>query len=194
VNLIFNFVVFTIIALVIGLGSAWHMIDRGSALTTVRAGPWSAWYAAGQPDADPYTKARVARSGTLPVVATTQMEFLARTDGEGDPLQSSCDYYVTVPRVPALWWSLALYDGDGRLIANPAGRHAFNSKNVLPGRDGEVNIALAPSPRAGYWLPSGEGHDLMLVFRVFRPYDTADLASGEIPEEILPGIKRGDCS
>lgn len=192
-NLIFNLVVFTAIALAAGLGSAWHMIDRGSALTTVRHGPWNAWYAAGMPDADPYTKARVARSGMLPIVSTTAMTFIARADGEGEELVSRCHYRVTVPEVPASWWSLALYDAAGKLIENPAERHAFNSKTVLPGRDGAVNVALAPSPRAGYWLPSGEGHNLILIFRVFRPYDTADLASGETPVEILPEIDRVSC-
>jgi len=194
VNLILNFIVFTAIALAVGLGSAWHMVDRGSALTTVTSGPWQAWYAAGDPSADPYTKARVARSGRLPVVSTTAMEFVARTDARGEPLESRCHYEVRVPQVPALWWSLALYDGEGRPIDNAADRHALNSKIVLPTGDGAARIALAPTPRAGYWLPTGAGGNLMLVFRVFRPYDTADLASGEMPEDIMPRIERVSCA
>jgi len=194
VNLILNFVIFTIIALAVGLGSAWHMVDRGSALTTLRSGPWTTWYAAGAPDADPYTKARVARSGQLPVVSTTAMEFLAYADGEGEPLTSACHYQISVPEVPALWWSLALYDTSGKPIENEAERHAFNSNTVIPDTDGTVQIALASTPRAGYWLPSGRDRDLLLVFRVFRPYDTADLAGGEMPVAILPRIDRADCA
>jgi len=194
VKLILNFIVFTAIALILGLGSAWHMITQGSTLTTLRAGPWSAWYSAGSPDADPYTKARVARSGRLPVVSTTQMEFIARTDGNGDPLEAACHYSVIIPEVSALWWSLALYNGEGDLIESRAGRHAFNSKNALPDSKGDVTVALGPSPRAGYWLPTGGGGNLMLVFKVFRPYDTADLASGEMPLDILPRIEQVDCA
>ncbi len=193
-NLILNFAVFTAIALAIGLGSAWHMVEQGSALTTLRHGPWTAWYAAGEPDADPYTKARVARTGRLPIVSTTAMEFVARTDQEGEPLESGCHYRVRVPEVPALWWSLALYDGEGRLIANPADRHAFSSKTVMPGSGGATLIVLAPTPRAGYWLPTGKDRNLMVVFRVFRPFETADIASGEMPVEILPQIERVDCA
>ena len=193
-NVIFNFVVFTAIALIVGLGSAWHMIERGSALTTLQSGPWSAWYAAGMPDADPYTKAHVARSGTLPIVSTTAMAFVARTDADGEPLESRCHYEVRVPDVPALWWSLAVYDAAGRLVENPVDRHAFNSKTLIAARREGVAISVAPSPRAGYWLPSGEGRNLMLVFRVFRPYDTANLAGGEIPEEILPRIDTVGCA
>jgi hypothetical protein len=34
----------------------------------------------------------------------------------------------------------------------------------------------------------------MLVFRVFRPFETADIASGEMPVEILPSVERVDCA
>jgi hypothetical protein len=194
VKLIVNLVAFTIITLSIGLGSARHMIDRGSALTTVHSGPWTAWYAAGMPDADPYTKAYVARNGMLPIVSTTAMRLVAKTDSAGERLRSRCHYRIAVPEVSALWWSLALYDSSGDTIPNPAERHSFNSKEVIPGRDGTTEIALAPAPRAGYWLPSGADKELTLVFRVFRPFDTADLASGETPSEILPRIERVECA
>jgi len=194
VNLILNFVVFTIIALVIGLGSAWQMVNQGSALTTAQHGSWTAWHSAGEPDADPYTKARVARSGQLPIVSTTAMEFYARVDAEGEPLESRCHYTVRMPQVPALWWSLALYSADGSLIENPADRHSFTSKNVLPGSDGTSRIAVGPTPRAGYWLPTGDGHELLLVLRVFRPFETAELESGRMPVNILPRIERLDCT
>jgi len=194
VQLIFNIIVFTAIALTVGLGSAWQMIDRGSALSTVSSGPWFSWYAAGMPDADPYTKAHVARSGRLPVVSTTAMRFIAQTDQSGDPLSPGCHYRVTVPEIPALWWSLALNDIAGNPIANAAERHAVNSDGVVTGLDGVTQIAIAPTARPGYWLPSGGDRELMLVFRVFRPFDTADLASGEMPEAILPRIERLDCA
>lgn len=193
-QLILNIVVFTAIALTVGLGSAWHMIDRGSALTTLSAGPWQTWYAAGMQDADPYTKAHVARSGRLPIVSTTAMRFVARTDTTGEPLRSVCYYRITVPEVPALWWSLALNDISGRPIANPADRHAINSDGVVTGLDGVTRIAVAPTARPGYWLPSGEDRNLMLIFRVFRAFDTADVAGGEVPEEILPQIDRLGCA
>jgi len=194
VQLIFNIFVFTAIALTVGLGSAWHMIDRGSALSTVSSGPWFAWYAAGLPDADPYTKAHVARSGRLPIVSTTSMRFVAQTDESGEPLDPACHYRITVPEVPALWWSLALHDIAGKPIPNAAERHAINSDGVVTGLDGVTQIAVAPAARAGYWLPSGGDRELMLVYRVFRPFDTADLASGEAPDAILPRIERVDCA
>ncbi len=194
VQLIFNIIVFTAIALTVGLGTAWHMIDRGSALSTVHSGPWTAWYAAGMPDADPYTKAHVARAGDLPIVSTSAMRFTARTDSDGEPLKGGCVYAITVPEVTALWWSLALRDASGQPIANPARRHTINSDGIVTGLDGTTRIVISPDARSGYWLPSADAGALMLVFRVFRPFDTADLARGDMPEAILPRIERRACA
>ena len=58
-----------------GLGSAWYMVEAGSRLTTRSYGPWSTWIAAGRPDADPYTRARVARNGLLPIASTLELTF-----------------------------------------------------------------------------------------------------------------------
>ena len=59
-----------VLALLLGLSTAWYMIEEGSALTTSRVGPWTVWRSAGKPDADPYTKAHMARAGRLPITAT----------------------------------------------------------------------------------------------------------------------------
>ena len=63
------------VALVLGIGSAWYMIERGSPLTTVRAGPWKSWLSEGNPNADPYTRAHLARSGRLPLTSTAARYF-----------------------------------------------------------------------------------------------------------------------
>ena len=52
-----------VVALMLGIGSAWYTIERGTLLTTAKVGPWSGWVTEGNPNADPYTKAHVARSG-----------------------------------------------------------------------------------------------------------------------------------
>ena len=89
-NLLFIFLT----ALIIGLGSAWYMIEEGSALTTSRIGPWSVWRSAGKPDADPYTIAYMARAGRLPINATTALYFFADSDSDGASLESHCEYVI----------------------------------------------------------------------------------------------------
>ena len=44
-----------VVALMLGIGSAWYMIERGSPLTTTKVGPWDGWVSEGNPSADPYT-------------------------------------------------------------------------------------------------------------------------------------------
>ncbi len=81
-----------VVALMLGIGSAWYMIERGSLLTTTKVGPWSGWISEGNPNADPYTKAHVARSGRLPLTSTVARYFVARTDSAGRTLTSACEY------------------------------------------------------------------------------------------------------
>jgi hypothetical protein len=82
------------VALVLGIGSARYMIEEGSFLTTQRAGPWSSWLSEGNPNADLYTKAHLARSGRLPLTSTTARYFTASTDSQGYPLTSDCEYLI----------------------------------------------------------------------------------------------------
>ena len=76
------------LAVVLGIASAWLMVDRGSLLTTGQFGAWSVWYNAGHPDADPYTRAHFARLGRLPVTSTSALYYVARGDDDGDTLTS----------------------------------------------------------------------------------------------------------
>src|SRR3990172_9862343 len=50
-------------ALMLGIGSAWYMIERGSLLTTTKVGPLSGWNSQGKPKAAPFTQAPAAPSG-----------------------------------------------------------------------------------------------------------------------------------
>ena len=77
---IFKFIAVFLLALAAGLGSAWYMIDAGAAFTTGRIGPWAVWYSAGNPTADPYTKAHFARTGRLPITSTSALYYSARSD------------------------------------------------------------------------------------------------------------------
>lgn len=182
-----------IVALALGLGSAWYMIAEGSPLTTGHIGPWSIWYAAGNPAPDPYTKAYQARNGRLPITTTNALYFYASTDEGGMQLRSDCDYLIEGQPINAMWWTLALYDGNGKLIANKAERYSFSRTDVLRRPDGTFRIALAPTARPGNWLPSGDRHNLQLVLRVYGPRHYNDAIRSRTLERRLPTITKGDC-
>lgn len=188
-NLLFVFVV----ALIFGLGSAWYMIEEGSALTTSRIGPWSVWRSAGKPDADPYTIAYMARAGRLPINATTALYFFADSDSNGALLESRCEYVIEGQPINSAWWSLAVYDGTGRLIPNKAGRHSFNRTDVARRADGSYRIVLARRARPGNWLPSSQQGSLKLVLRAYNLQDAERIDETGGNQLNLPTIRKVVC-
>lgn len=187
---ILNLFVALTIATVTGLGSAWWVIRDGSGIEVVRKGPWESWIAAGNPDADPYTRAMLARSGRIPMASAEAIFFRATTDSNGDGLTGKCDYLIHGTPLDSRWWTLTVADDNDILIANTANRYAFNSLNVLRNNDGSFNIQLAPTARSGNWIPSGGRDALTLTLRL---YDTAMISNGNIADPNLPRIVRGEC-
>ncbi|MGE0765046.1 MAG: DUF1214 domain-containing protein [Hyphomicrobiaceae bacterium] len=161
--MIINLIMFLLIAVAGGLGSSWYMIERGSSLTTERTGPWAAWSAAGRADADPYTRAHFIRRGMLPISAAFGLTYEAISDGEGQRLHSSCEYVLEGEEPPARFWSLSVFDENGRLIPNSADRYAYNSATLLRPAGGGLQVALARSARPGNWLPTTGAGRISLV-------------------------------
>lgn len=181
------------VALFLGLGSAWYMIAKGSPLTTGHIGPWSVWYSAGNPEADPYTRAHLARTGRLPITSSSALYYYAETDGDGEPLSSDCNYVIDGEPVSAAWWSLAVYDDRGRLIPNKANRHSFNRNDIIRQANGAFRVILSSDAHAGNWLPSGTDKNLQLVLRVYGPRNSNNAIRGRQLAQFLPVITRSAC-
>ena len=161
-----------VVALMLGIGSAWYMIERGSPLTTTKVGPWDGWVSEGNPSADPYTLAHVARSGRLPLTSTVARYFVARTDDNG----------------------LAVYDEYGGLIDNSSARYSFNSEEMLRHADGTFRVNLSRNARPENWLPSGASdQNLVLLLRIYNPRETDGSGIGLFPNDRLPKIERKEC-
>jgi hypothetical protein len=179
------------IALTGGILSSWYMIEIGSPITTVRMGPWVSWPAAGLPDADPYTRARLARHGSLPISGNVARTYEARTDSAGQRLHSSCDYVIEGSGLEDLWWSFSVYDDDGRLIPNAAERHSFNSSTIARSADGSFLITLSRDARPGNWLPTGGAGRLSLVMTLLEGGGALDEAGAA--GRSLPDIRKVAC-
>jgi hypothetical protein len=189
-NILINVTVFVLLAVGGGLGSAWYMIEAGSRLSTRSSGPWTTWSAAGRPDADPYTRAHTVRNGLLPLASTLEITYQAKADSRGGRLHSGCEYTIVMDNLGGTWWSLAAFDGQGGLIANPAERYAFNSDSVMREPDGRAIIALARDARPGNWLPIS-GSRVNLVLTVQDPAWAAAVYEGSVKS--LPTIQRLAC-
>jgi hypothetical protein len=183
-----------VVALMLGIGSAWYMIEHGSPLTTTKVGPWDGWVSEGNPSADPYTRAHVARSGRLPLTSTVARYFVAHTDSAGRTLTSACEYLIEGFPLNARWWSLAVYDGYGGLIDNSSARYSFNSEEMLRHADGTFRVSLSRDVHPENWLPSGaEDQHLVLLLRIYSPRETDSSGIGLVPDDRLPKIERKEC-
>jgi hypothetical protein len=187
-----NLAVFLGVSLGGGLGTAWYMVEVGSRLSTRVFGPWLTWVAAGRPEADPYTRAHTAWNGLLPLSSTAELTFKAKTDSRGIQLSSACEYAVILDDFDPAWWTLAVYDGYGRLIANPADRHSFSSSTAMRGLDGRTVITLARDARPGNWLPTGRSNRIVLILTVQDAAWASAIHDGGSPRS-MPEIARSAC-
>lgn len=170
------------VAALVGLGTTWLALTRGTAFGSVVIGAWTAWPKSGTRDVDPYARAAIARSGELPVGSGDGVAFYARTDDGGRPLDGRCDVRVSGTTPQARYWTLTLYDTQGRLIGNAIDRHGFTSQEIVRNADGGFDIVAAPRTRAGNWLPTNGADSYMLVLRLYdTPVGVATRAAREAP-------------
>ena len=179
------------IAAVVGLGATWLALSRGTAFGAVAIGAWTAWPKTGTSEIDPYARAIVARSGELPIGSGDGVAFLARTDDNGRSLDGRCDVLLSGITPQARFWTITLYDPQGRLVANGVDRPGFTSQEILRRSDGGFEIAIAPKARPGNWLPSGGVDSYVLVLRLYdSPVGIATRAAREAP---MPAIQVKAC-
>ncbi len=191
-KLIFNLAVLAPVAVLLGLGTAWYMIQAGTRLSTRTIGPWVAWTGAGRPEAEPYTRAHIALNGLLPVSSTSEITFRAKTDSGGSRLTSACDYAIVMEDFEPAWWNLAVFDGAGRLVTNAAERYAFTSAAAMREPDGRTLVGVARDARPGNWLPSGRSNRIVLVLTIQDASWAAAIHNGNAPKA-LPQIVRTGC-
>src|SRR5438105_11097448 len=158
------------VAAAFGLGLTWLTLSKGVAFGGVNIGAWTAYPKIGTTEIDPYARATLARTGLLPVGSGDGIAFFARADDHGRPFDGRCDVTVHGTTPPARFWTLTLYDPDGRLVANSVNRYGFTSQEIVRRSDGSFDIVIAPRARAGNWLPTAGVERYILIMRF---YDTA---------------------
>ena len=179
------------IAAAIGLGLTWMALTHGTAYGGVTIGAWTAWPKNGTPGIDPYARAIVARSGELPIGSGDGVAFYARTDDSGAPLDGRCDVALAGITPQARFWTLTLYDPEGRLVANSVQRQGFTSQEVLRKSDGSFEITISPRARPGNWLPTGGVERYLLILRLYdTPVGVATRTGKDAP---MPAVARRSC-
>lgn len=180
-----------IIATVVGLGATWMTATRGTDLGTLTIGAWTARPRTGTSEIDPYARATIARNGELPVGTGDGVAFAATTDDNHRPLDGRCDVVVSGVTPAARFWTLTLYDPNGRLVANTLQRYGFTSQEIVRGSDGGFEVRVAARSRAGNWLPTGAIERYVLMLRL---YDTPVGVATRTPRDApMPSIATMGC-
>ncbi len=182
------------LAVSVGVWSSRYMVARGSPLTADMYGPWQQWRDIGRESADPYTRAHMITTGKLRISADSAGTFEARTDSQGAGLHSSCNYVLDGSNMRGLWWSLAVFDARGNLIANDADRYEFTADTVAPNPNGSFVVSLGRDARPGNWLPTSGAGRLVLVFTVLDPATGLSAEERATRDKLLPVITREGCS
>ena len=179
------------VAAVVGLGTTWLALSRGAAFGAIQIGAWTAWPKTGTREIDPYARAAIARSGELPIGSGDGVAFFARADDNGRALDGRCDVLVSGITPQARFWTMTLYDPQGRLVGNSIDRQGFTSQEILRHSDGSFDIVVAPRARAGNWLPTNGIDSYLLVLRLYdSPVGVATRAAREVP---MPAVTVRSC-
>jgi hypothetical protein len=180
-----------VLAAVIGLGSTWIALSRNTGFGALQIGAWTARPKTGTADIDPYSRAAIARTGALPVAIGDGVAFVARTDDKGRALDRRCEAVITGTTPSARFFTLTLYDRDGKLVPNSLDRQGFTSEELVRNQDGSFEVTVAPRARPGNWLPTGGVERYILVMRF---YDTSvGVATRAEREAPMPSVKIGGC-
>lgn len=175
----------------IGLWSAWLSVRSPAPVDAIALGPWQAWPNAGTAQVDPYSRARLSRTGEVPLGVAEGLALLARTDDSGEPFTSRCDYRIAGQTPPARLWTLAVEDPNGRILQERNGVAALGSDVLLRGADGTFEIALSRQPKPGNWISTGNAAAFRIVVRL---YDTSARTNTALTTLAMPRIQRERCA
>ena len=180
------------IALLLGAGSFALTMRFPLDNTIVNNGPWQTDLSMGSKQASLHMRARIAIIGLFALKKSEAVYFIARTDSEGRPLNSSCDYRIEGRDLPSRWWSITALGPTFFLIPNEAGRYSVTWANAARERDGSYVIRLSPDRKEGNWISTGSRKtgQINLTLRLYRPPAAVLEKPGDVE---LPAIIQEAC-
>jgi len=187
------FVIFVVlcISIVGGGASVWYTLKANERVGAVTIGEWTAFPYIGTPDADPYSKARVAREGLLALGRAEGLSFSANSDATGEALRRECAYRIEGPVPSARFWTLYAIDTAGGVIrAGERRPGALHSNQLIRRIDNSVSIAAGAHPAPGNWLALSGAGPMTFVLTFF---DTPIASSTGAADIVLPSIIKAGC-
>ena len=182
------------LAIAIGLGgySVWYALNAQDGVGAIRIGQWTAFPEVGTLNADPYSKARVAREGVLTLGQAEGLAFVAERDDAGEPLKRECTYTIEGGYPTARFWTLYAADLSlGVIDTGKPRQSALQSYEVLRRPDNSVVISVGSRPAPGNWLLTGGSGKMYFVLTF---YDTPIASSTGLSDVTLPRILKAGCN
>ncbi|MES0882960.1 DUF1214 domain-containing protein [Roseibium sp. SCP14] len=182
------------LASLLGISSAYLVIEREQPLDAVSIGPWQAYPRAGTAEADPYSVAIYTRGAVIPLASGEGLALVAREDSTGHLLDPTCIYRIYGQTPSARLWTMTAVDGHGRLVETLPGRVHLASQNLLRNPDGSFDITAATKPQSGNWLPLAASASASDGLRfVLRLYDAPVTTGAALDGVSMPAIERQGC-
>lgn len=179
---------YALLGIAIGISSAYLLLSISPDFLWIQNGVWRTSLVAGSEQADPYTRAIVAKNYLYILNRSEAIYFIAESDGERE-LKRNCDYKIVGKDLPSRWWSITIYGEDNFLIPNEHNIYSITSANVLKEGD-HWQIHVSRDPKGKNWIPlRGEGK-FYITLRLYNP--EKDVYE-KIKEIELPSIIREGC-
>ncbi|MCX2722250.1 DUF1214 domain-containing protein [Roseibium salinum] len=194
VRTLFTIAVILVLASLLGISSAYLVIEREQPLDAVTLGPWHAYPKAGTAEADPYSVAIYTRGAVIPLASGEGLALVAREDSAGRQLDPTCVYRIAGQTPSARLWTITTVNGHGNLVKTLSGRVQLVSQNLLRNADGSFEITAAKAAHSGNWLPlaadARAGDGLRFVLRL---YDAPVTTGAALDGVNMPVIDRLGC-
>ncbi|UWU80662.1 DUF1254 domain-containing protein [Bradyrhizobium huanghuaihaiense] len=122
-------------------------------------------------------------------LGTAQFYLMVAKDKDGQPLEGSATYRLTVPANAPVrqYWSATVYDRETHaLVRNmPSASRASISPGIEKNADGSVDVYFGPKAPAGKeanWVPTDPARKFELLFRLYGPEQPLFDHSWKLPD------------
>ncbi len=186
-----KYITILLIALLLGLFSAWWGIFKIPAMASIKNGAWSVNPLIGSSENDMYSRSFLALKGLFALNPTETIYYSMFTDTAGNKLSTDCNYRLEGGDIETRWWSITIYGKDRFLIPNQLNRYAYSGKDLINESQSRYLINISSTEKSGNWLPAGNQGEFSLVLRVYNPSAEVyhNLGTIDLPKLIKEGCK-----
>ncbi|KAA3514370.1 DUF1214 domain-containing protein [Agrobacterium rosae] len=174
-----------------GILSTLAALEATDGFGSIKIGAWDAFPEAQTIEADPYAKSHRADAGKLLYGTAEGLSFTAAADSSGQRLTGVCRYRLTGTLPPSRFWTLYAADQQGNLLDDGSGRPiALNSRTLLHGQGGGMDVSVAATAQTYNWLAVPQGGNFKLVLTLL---DTPVAGSTGLIDIKMPDIQKTGC-